>query len=213
MFDHILNWKLLAGSHDFPGPDGGTCINEAAIVAAGFEYQAVICVDEMPSCFSRPITAFAMALNDVLPNEQRQRLIKYVYQLVGTADDQVTETARANLINRLTIQGLRRIVTDMTHPLFKEWREEWMDVLSDEPERTATSLFSEFLDELKIRIYLPNTFLQELITKKELADELFEQLAQLGMDVLDSALAVGNRATPIDLNVVEQRLEKAKATA
>ena len=32
MFDKIINWKLLNGSHDFPGPDGGTCINEAAIV-------------------------------------------------------------------------------------------------------------------------------------------------------------------------------------
>lgn len=36
-FANILNWTLKAGSHDFPGPDGGTCINEAAIVAAGFE--------------------------------------------------------------------------------------------------------------------------------------------------------------------------------
>ena len=35
-FDHILNWKLKAGSHPFPGKDGGTCIDEAAIVAAGF---------------------------------------------------------------------------------------------------------------------------------------------------------------------------------
>jgi hypothetical protein len=29
-FDHLLNWKLKAGSHPFPGKDGGTCINEAA---------------------------------------------------------------------------------------------------------------------------------------------------------------------------------------
>ena len=40
-FDHILNWKLHYGSHPFPGKDGGACINEAAIVAAGFEYQPV----------------------------------------------------------------------------------------------------------------------------------------------------------------------------
>ena len=40
-FDHILNWKLKVGSHTFPGKDGGTCINEAAIVAAGFDYQPV----------------------------------------------------------------------------------------------------------------------------------------------------------------------------
>jgi hypothetical protein len=38
-FDHILNWTLQVGSHPFPGKDGGTCINEAAIVAAGFEYR------------------------------------------------------------------------------------------------------------------------------------------------------------------------------
>ena len=45
-FDHILNWKLKRGSHAFPGKDGGTCINEAAIVAAGFPYRPVRSVEE-----------------------------------------------------------------------------------------------------------------------------------------------------------------------
>jgi len=49
-FDHILNWKLQLGSHAFPGKDGGTCINEAAIVAAGFAYQPVRSVEDMPKC-------------------------------------------------------------------------------------------------------------------------------------------------------------------
>ena len=40
-FDHILNWKLKRGSHQFPGKDGGTCINEAALIAAGFEYRPI----------------------------------------------------------------------------------------------------------------------------------------------------------------------------
>ena len=48
-FDHILNWKLKFGSHQFPGPDSGTCINEAAIVAAGFEYRPVRSVEDMPA--------------------------------------------------------------------------------------------------------------------------------------------------------------------
>ena len=68
-FDHILNWTLKPGSHTFPGQDGGTCINEAAIVAAGFEYQAVKSVDEMPTCFSRPICRLAMRLNDDATDE------------------------------------------------------------------------------------------------------------------------------------------------
>ena len=45
-FDHILNWKLQLGSHPFPGKEGGTCINEAAIVAAGFAYQPVRRVED-----------------------------------------------------------------------------------------------------------------------------------------------------------------------
>jgi len=36
-----------------PGKDGGTCINEAAIVAAGFEYQPVRRVEDMPDAYGR----------------------------------------------------------------------------------------------------------------------------------------------------------------
>ncbi len=40
-FDYLLNWQLRAGSHPFLGKDGGTCINEAALMAAGFEYRPI----------------------------------------------------------------------------------------------------------------------------------------------------------------------------
>ncbi len=80
-FDHILNWKLKAGSHRFPGPDGGTCINEAALVAAGFAYQPIAIVQQMPSCFSRPICQLAMHLNDSVGDGERQRLLPYVMRL------------------------------------------------------------------------------------------------------------------------------------
>ena len=62
-FDHILNWTLKKGSHQFPGPDGGTCINEAALVAMGFEYRPIAAAWQMPSCFSHPICRLAMRLN------------------------------------------------------------------------------------------------------------------------------------------------------
>src|SRR5919205_2119934 len=80
-FDHILNWKLKAGSHQFPGPDGGTCINEAALVAAGFEYRPIVHVWQMPDCFSRPICHLAMWLNDMANDEDRQLLLPYVTRL------------------------------------------------------------------------------------------------------------------------------------
>ncbi|MCJ2051773.1 hypothetical protein [Methylobacterium sp. J-070] len=98
-FDHILNWKLLRGSHDFPGPTGGTCINEAAVVACGFPYQRVSSVKSMPDCFSRPICRLAMQLNDEATDAQRQRLLPFVTRL-GCADTPEIERQRERYISR-----------------------------------------------------------------------------------------------------------------
>jgi hypothetical protein len=92
-FDHILNWKLKQGSHAFPGQDGGTCINEAAIVAAGFPYRPVRSVQDMPDCFSRPICALAMQLNDEATDEERQHLLPFVTRL-ACADTAEVERER-----------------------------------------------------------------------------------------------------------------------
>ena len=96
-FDHILNWTLQVGSHPFPGKDGGTCINEAAIVAAGFAYQPVRRVEDMPECFSRPICRLAMWLNDEATDEERQQLLPYVTRL-ACADAPEIERERAAYI-------------------------------------------------------------------------------------------------------------------
>src|SRR5215211_5695984 len=96
-FDHILHWKLTHGSHPFPGKEGGTCINEAAIVAAGFEYQPVRKVEDMPECFSRPICKLAMQLNDHATDAERQRLLPYVTRL-ACADTPEVEAKRAAFI-------------------------------------------------------------------------------------------------------------------
>jgi len=92
-FGHILNWRLKHGSHTFPGQDGGTCINEAAIVAAGFSYQPVRSVEDMPACFSRPICQLAMQLNDQADDEQRQHLLPFVTRL-ACADTPTVERER-----------------------------------------------------------------------------------------------------------------------
>ena len=97
-FDHLLNWKLKSGSHRFPGPEGGTCINEAAVVAAGFEYQPVCTVESMPECFSRPICRLAMLLNDHASDKDRQRLLPYVTRL-ACADTPDVEATRAAYIH------------------------------------------------------------------------------------------------------------------
>jgi hypothetical protein len=98
-FDHILNWKLKQGSHVFPGKDGGTCINEAAIVAAGFPYRPVRTVETMPDCFSRPICRLAMLLNDEASDEQRQLLLPFVTRL-ACADTKKVEWEREVYISQ-----------------------------------------------------------------------------------------------------------------
>src|ERR671928_656514 len=103
-FDHILNGTLKTGSHPFPGPDGGTCINEAALVAAGFKYRPVRDVYRMPPCFSRPICQFAMWLNDMASDEKRQLLLPYVTRL-ACADTQKVEREREAYIQAQMCRG------------------------------------------------------------------------------------------------------------
>ena len=103
-FDHILNWKLKRGSHLFPGPDGGTCINEAALVAAGFSYRPIHFVWQMPRCFSRPICTLAMQLNDSASDDERQRLLPFVTRL-ACADKPSVERRRAAYIRSHVSKG------------------------------------------------------------------------------------------------------------
>ena len=92
---HILDWKLLPGSHDFPGPDGGTCINEAAIVAAGFTYRRVKSWMDCPPCFSPVISVALITLNDRMDDDRRDALLPFVTRLAGSRDVWVVERARA----------------------------------------------------------------------------------------------------------------------
>lgn len=109
-FETILNWRLLAGSHPFPGPDGGTCINEAAIVAAGLPYRAIRSSADCPPCFSRPIAAYALGLNDAMPDEVRPQLMAFVLRLSGSADTPRVEIARTQ---RLALESVRRILAPL----------------------------------------------------------------------------------------------------
>src|SRR6202171_6595122 len=68
-FQRMLEWRLLRGSHYFPGPDGGTCVNEAAIVAAGHPYRAVRSIEDCPASFSRAAATYAVFLNDLIEND------------------------------------------------------------------------------------------------------------------------------------------------
>ncbi len=105
----LLKWKLLAGSHKFPGPDGGTCINEAAIVAAGYKYRKIGDDKNLPACFSNVIGQYLITINDCLPDDARQTLIQYVLKLPGSADCNEVEDRRHAFIDFATRALFRSI--------------------------------------------------------------------------------------------------------
>lgn len=114
MFDHIISWKLLEGSHVFPGPDGGTCVTEAAIVAAGLKYRMIDRAANCPRCFSRPIVNYAIGLNDFMPDDIRNSLLlPFVFKLAGTADTRQVEAQRHYY---LVSETMRRI-----KPKYRVW--------------------------------------------------------------------------------------------
>lgn len=108
-FDKTMNWRLVSGSHNIYGPGGATCVAETAIVAAGFKYRRIGSARHCPACFSRPIVAYAIRLNDAMSDELRQELlIPFIYRLAGTADTPEIELERGKF---MVIEGVRRIAS------------------------------------------------------------------------------------------------------
>ena len=99
-FSHVLNWNLLYGSHDFPGPDGGTCINEAAIVASGFAYRSVHHSRDLPVCFCPIIGEVSVWLNDKIADcaLRNRLLLPFVTRLAGTRGNLQDERLRLEVL-------------------------------------------------------------------------------------------------------------------
>jgi hypothetical protein len=54
----------------------GVCVLEAALARAGYPHQRVTDAQEMPREFSRVLGAYAMAINDALPDDLRTPLLE-----------------------------------------------------------------------------------------------------------------------------------------
>lgn len=202
-FSHILNWKLLYGSHDFPGPDGGTCINEAAIVAAGFGYQRVGHVRELPACFCPVIGEVSVWLNDgILDSDLRMRLLlPFVTRLAGARGTPADEAAR--------IEVLRAHLTALTPPAQRRRR------FTDR--HHGYLLIGEVLGPWTVRRYSLKTArsVRELLRIAEhrkrglgVADlpAFFTAMAE----ALDAMLAIGPRASTPETDLLIARMEAAK---
>jgi hypothetical protein len=107
-FQPLANFRLARGSHKQPNKDGNICVNEAAVIAAGFQYREIRDVSCLPDCFSRPVSEYAIYLNDFMMHRVRNELlVPFVTRLPGTSDAPWIEEERARLI---VIETVRRIV-------------------------------------------------------------------------------------------------------
>jgi hypothetical protein len=239
-FQRMLDWKLLRGSHEFPGPDGGTCINEAAIVAAGYPYRAVYCVKDLPASFSRPISMLALCLNDTLDDDLRQELlVPFVTRLGGSADTSKVEMARAEQVLQLTVADLLapalaragyaeladrcRSLTTPTElvELARCLRNAQGSPQHGHPH--ASALHQSLLSALEHAADAARQWLAGLPTEvvfcafsamREIAglegDRFADKIYRRAAAILDSALAIGRQADGAAAEVVAERMDAAK---
>ncbi len=184
-FAPILNWKLLAGSHDFPGPDGGTCINEAAIIAAGFKYRRVKSWKDCPPCFSPTISAFAIVINDRMPHAVRNELLlPFVTRMAGTMHGLDLELKRMRL--------------------FISWSRKY---------RAAAAAYAAAYAAAAYAADAAAAAAAYAAAAANAADAAYAAaIWQSAINILNEAINLGP-PQPLDLQIVIPRLEKAKAFA
>lgn len=238
-FGPMLNWKILRGSHEFPGPDGGTCVNEAAIVAAGYPYTPVRRIDDCPASFSRPLALYAMCLNEIVLDDalRQDLLLPFVSRLAGSADTMDVDMRRVALI-------LQRTVADIVPEAF-EWSGRHREARRCRAVATAEEAIAAVRELSAEESH--GARLRSLINSLSMASEDYlafrpldaaqyagtaiadvaevigavggrgaagtESVYRRGAAILDAALRIGNQAEPIVLELAAKRMEAVKRAA
>lgn len=216
-WDHIFKWKLLEGSHDFPGPDGGTCINEAAIIAAGFKYKKVQSATDCPPCFSPVLSAYLLGINDLMPDGERQKLMRFVMRLSGSADTSVIEQERLELIVLRTTQ---RVVSSAMRAEKLEKQAKACEAVTSFADTggVLSSAAREARDAWAARDARDAWDARAAWAAREAwaasaARDARDALYADCIAIAEEAFAIGKQAEGFNVRQIEQRLERAKETA
>src|SRR5262245_20459436 len=209
----LLDWKLLKGSHEWPGPDGGTCILEAAIVVAGRPYRAVRSSIDAPEDFSWVMSEYLLHLNDYLPDGARQCLIPFTTRLAGSAGCKEVEQQRRELV-------LSETVKHIFATLLGDWgRKDHATVCRTVPAGwPAIEVFYRLVPMLRRAMSLPkettNGGLPWAAEVAVLTAARFPEERRAIMErvttIADAALNIGKRAEPVEIGLAVDRLERAR---
>jgi hypothetical protein len=119
----LKNIHLAKGYHRAKTP-GEWCLMEAAAYIAGEPWS------DHPKCVSTVLTAYGMALNDSLDDDQRQKLIPFIPRMLGTANDGQDEAR-----SYLALDWLMRTYTPA-----------WLDLAGLAAEATALREHPQIMD-------------------------------------------------------------------
>jgi len=183
----LLDWKLLTGSHQWPGPDGGTCINEAAIVVAGFHYSPVGGPEDFPPCFSTELGMLLLSLNDALSDERRQKLMRFVLRLPGSKDVAKVERRRCRFLH----DGLRGLLVKYGLPL---------DAMSSQ---------LRSLDDRRVFAGQAGETIGAA-SEHHLTSAQADAFLDGALGLLDQAFAIGRQAKPADTALIQARAARAR---
>lgn len=220
------DWRLKHGSHAFPGPDGGTCINEAALVVAGFAYREVTSIQDLPESFCPVISQFALTLNDAMPEgEQLDRLRPFAARLSGSSDGRRGADLRAaalalqaardfvppalETVDPAAAARLRAVTTpeqatvELEHLVSRAW-----------PDNLREALGAAHRALLRTLDGRDSIYTAELCGICAIRTAVVDATAwDRAIDALDHLLAIGRRADPIDVKLIEKRAARVLAHA
>lgn len=213
-----LDWQLKHGSHDFPGPDGGTCINEAALVVAGFAYREVTSISDLPESFCPVISQYALTLNDAIPEgDLLNRLRPFAARLSGSSGGRKTAALRASYLamraaRDFAASALGAVDSEAAGRLASAENEEQASALLDMlvrrslPDDVRETVGAAQRAVLRVRRAADPIYTAELAAIcATRAAALDPEAWDRAIDALDGALTIGRQANPIETDLIESR--------
>lgn len=224
--DAWLDWRLKNGSHEFPGSDGGTCINEAALVIAGFAYREVTSLLDLPESFCPVISQYALSLNDAMPEgELLDHLLPFAARLSGSSDGRRVADRRGSY---LALQAAREFAPLALQAIDRAAAERLGAVESLEQAMAELEVLveMEWPDNVRQAVGAAHRAIARTLNSREAiytaelsavcairAAAVDERAWEKAIETLDSLLSIGRQADPIDIHLIEERAAKVLAVA
>lgn len=218
----LLDWQLKHGSHEFPGPDGGTCINEAAVVVAGYPYREVLSIADLPETFCPVIGQFALTLNDSMPEGETLNLLRpFAARLSGSCDTREVALERARFLALAAARDFASIAIKARAPTASRWLHRAESL--EEAAATIDALITRcWQDRAREALQAAHRALararanRQAVYTAELAAIAATRAAALNrrawdaaVATLDGVLSIGRQADPVEAALADQR---ARAT-